>query len=461
MNRKEFLKRIILSLPAAAVLQAPFSSCRENVNIMESYSSNQSYKGVVLIIGAGISGIAAAKSLKKAGLEPLILEANYKIGGRIRTEQRNGMMIEYGASTIYGSLTNPVTQIARDAGANLLDVSNYGSSVYDDKGILISDEKLKEYNINYNTLLQQIKSNAVANKSVTDVINGIAPGYLSDLLMRYLFTTKLELNTGASIDKLSSLYFDDHEKFFGEDLVVINGFENVVNYLASGLSILTNYEVKNINYKDSKIIVKTQRGEFSAEHVLVTVPLGVLKNQSIIFDPLLPTQKTEAIMRLKMSANEKLTMKYNAIVYPHPAYTFGIASSQFGKFNYFLNMNKYSSNNAFTTFLTGNFGENLGQYDSYAFANWASENIWSIFSGAKYGTSYNFGSQWRKDPYIHGAFSYVPVGAHASDYDIIAEDINKKLFFAGEHTNRQYRGTVHGAYLSGIRAAEKIIASFS
>jgi monoamine oxidase len=461
MNRKEFLRKIIFSLPAAAALQTPFSSCRENANLMESQNLTQSYKGVVLIIGAGISGVVAAKSLKRVGLEPVILEASYKIGGRIKTEQKNGMILEYGASTIHGSSTNPITQIARDAGANLLNFSMDGSYVYDEKGVLIPNEKVNEYKINYNTLLQLIKSNAAQNKSVTDVLNGIDPRYLNDLLMRFLFTTQLESNAGASIDRLSSLYCDDNEKFSGEDLVVINGFDNVINYLSSGLTILTNYEVNRINYKDSKIIVSTQRGEFSAEHVLVTVPLGVLQSQKISFDPLLPSQKAEAIMRLKMSANEKLTMKYNSLVYEHPGYAFGITSAQFGKFNYFLNMNKYSTNNAFTSFLLGNYGETLGGYDGYSYANWANENIWNIFHTAKYGASYCYGTQWKRDPYFYGAFSYVPVSAYASDYDVIAENIDKKLFFAGEHTNRQYRGTVHGAYLSGIRAAEKIIASIT
>ena len=461
MNRKEFLKKLILSLPAAAALQTSFSSCREDAIITEPNYSTPSYKGVVLIIGAGISGITAARSLKKAGLEPVILEAAYKIGGRIKTERKNGMVIEYGASTIYGSSTNPITQIARDAGANLLNINTDGSYIYDENGKRIPNEKVNEYKTNYNNLLQQIKSNAAQNKSVTDVLNGIDPRYLNDLLMRFLFTTQLETNAGASIDKLSSLFFDDNEKFSGEDLVVINGFDNVVNYLASGLNILTNYEVKGINYWDSKIIVTTQRGEFSAEHALVTVPLGVLQSQKINFDPLLPTTKVEAIMRLKMSANEKLTMKYNSLVYEHPGYAFGITSAQFGKFNYFLNMNKYSTNNAFTSYLLGNYGESLGAYDAYQQSYWASENIWNIFNTAKYGASYCYGSRWKRDPYFYGAFSYVPVGAHASDYDIIAEDVDKKLFFAGEHTNRQYRGTVHGAYLSGIRAAEKIIASFS
>ncbi|MBA4407605.1 hypothetical protein C0389_10050 [bacterium] len=461
MNRKEFLKKIILSLPAAAALQIPFSSCREDTVNFESDSTIPRLNGVVLIIGGGISGIAAAKSLKTVGLEPVILEAGYKLGGRIKTEVRNGMVMEYGASTIYGGRTNPIAQIARDAGADLLNINSEVFYGYDEKGIPIPDERMNEYNTNYNTLLQQIKLNADQNKNVTDVINGIEPGYLNDYLMRLLLTKQLELKTGASIDKLSSLNCNDEEKFSGQDLMVINGFDKIVNYLATGLTVLTNHIVNRIDYKDSKINVSTNRGEFIAQHVLITVPLGVLQNQLIAFDPLLPERKTEAIRRLKMSSNEKLSLKFNSSVYVHPGYSFGVASDQFGKFNYFLNMHKYASNNAFTSFLLGNYGETLGRYDPYSYSNWALENLWKVFPPHKYGTSYYYGSQWNRDPFFCGAFSYIPVGANASDYDIIAEDIDKKLFFAGEHTSRQFRGTVHGAYLSGLRAAEKIVASFA
>jgi monoamine oxidase len=66
-------------------------------------------------------------------------------------------------------------------------------------------------------------------------------------------------------------------------------------------------------------------------------------------------------------------------------------------------------------------------------------------------------TKWGQNINSFGAYSYSTNGSTSADFDIMANEINNKVFFAGEHTEREYRGTVHGAYLSGIREADKII----
>ncbi|XP_067648002.1 possible lysine-specific histone demethylase 1-like, partial [Eurosta solidaginis] len=81
-------------------------------------------------------------------------------------------------------------------------------------------------------------------------------------------------------------------------------------------------------------------------------------------------------------------------------------------------------------------------------------------------------TRWRADPWAHGSYSFVSVGSSGSDYDLLASpvippssistNINQdrdelpRLFFAGEHTIRNYPATVHGAFLSGLREAGRI-----
>ena len=67
-------------------------------------------------------------------------------------------------------------------------------------------------------------------------------------------------------------------------------------------------------------------------------------------------------------------------------------------------------------------------------------------------------TQWASDPFAGGSYSYVPVGATGEEYDALAEPVGSRLFFAGEATSRDYHATVHGAYLSGLREAERIAA---
>lgn len=66
-------------------------------------------------------------------------------------------------------------------------------------------------------------------------------------------------------------------------------------------------------------------------------------------------------------------------------------------------------------------------------------------------------TRWSQDPFTFGSYSYIPVGGDSSDRDLLAEPVNQRLFFAGEATSRKYPSTVHGAYLSGIREAQRLL----
>ncbi len=68
-------------------------------------------------------------------------------------------------------------------------------------------------------------------------------------------------------------------------------------------------------------------------------------------------------------------------------------------------------------------------------------------------------THWNEDPFARGAYCFASVGSTKKDHKIMAQPEGQRLFFAGEHTHEQYRATVHGAYLSGIREADRILAS--
>ena len=66
-------------------------------------------------------------------------------------------------------------------------------------------------------------------------------------------------------------------------------------------------------------------------------------------------------------------------------------------------------------------------------------------------------TKWQTNDNSFGAYSFTQVGTKMHYFDDLAEEINDKLFFAGEHTHIDYFSTAHGAYLSGMREADKII----
>jgi monoamine oxidase len=70
----------------------------------------------------------------------------------------------------------------------------------------------------------------------------------------------------------------------------------------------------------------------------------------------------------------------------------------------------------------------------------------------------SFVTRWASDPFARGSYSYLRKGAHLEDYDLLAESVDHRLFFAGEATSREHPSVTHGAYLSGIRAASEVLA---
>ena len=84
-------------------------------------------------------------------------------------------------------------------------------------------------------------------------------------------------------------------------------------------------------------------------------------------------------------------------------------------------------------------------------------NLKSIYGNSIPSPTNFLRTKWGQNINSFGAYSYPTNGSTSADFDTLANEVNNKIFFAGEHTEREYRGTVHGAYLSGIREADKII----
>jgi monoamine oxidase len=68
-------------------------------------------------------------------------------------------------------------------------------------------------------------------------------------------------------------------------------------------------------------------------------------------------------------------------------------------------------------------------------------------------------TRWKSDPCSQGSYSFDKLGATPSDRDVLAAPVRGRIFFAGEATHREMFSTVHGAYLSGCRAADEILRS--
>ena len=241
MQRRKFIKDTLTGLPVLLLTPSLLAS---SCNSEESYTPNGK---TVAIIGAGISGIAAAKKLKANGFNVLVLEAQDKIGGRLRTNRTLGVAFDEGASWIHGTNGNPITTLAKQAGMNTAFTDDESLVCYDINGILRSDAVFNASEVELETILSALKNSGSASQSFETVFNNLHPTKVNDRLWKFLLSTYVTFDLG-DLDKVSSTLYDEGEEFSGEERIAINGYDTIPNYLANGLSVQLNQRVLKIDY---------------------------------------------------------------------------------------------------------------------------------------------------------------------------------------------------------------------
>jgi len=411
----------------------------------------------VVVIGGGISGLAAAKKLKEKGFTVIVLEAQDKVGGRMRTDRSLGVAFDEGASWIHGPSGNPITSLASQSGANTFLTSDDSVEVFDTNGTVYSDSVVTNAENQFNNALTAVRNAGTQTQSFQTIFNSLYPTQANDRLWKYMLSAFLEFNTGGDISKLSSKFFDDDEEFNGEDLIITNGFDKVTDFLAEGLEIRLNTRVTSINYSNTKSTITANGDNIEADYVIVTVPLGVLKNNTISFTPALPTNKINAIANTNMGNVNKFLLVWNTPFWDTNLQYIGYTPDIKGKFNYFLNINKFTPSNGLMTFAFGDYATVTENMTDSQIINEIMLHLKTIYGNNIPNPTNFLRTKWGQNINSYGAYSYPTNGSTSADFDILANEVDNKIFFAGEHTEREYRGTVHGAYLSGIREADKII----
>ena len=453
MERRKFVLDTLKTIPLVLIAPHLFASDGK-----DEISTNPIGK-TVLIIGAGIAGLAAAKKLKDKGFTVIVLESQEKIGGRLRTDRRLGIAFDEGASWIHGPNGNPISKLASQAGANTYLTDDDNLAVFDNNGTAYSETFLDSQYTEFENALNAVLAAGTKQQSFQTIFNSLYPTQANNRLWKYMLSAYLEFDTGGDISKLSSKHFYDDEAFRGKDVIVINGYDKVANLLGEGLDIRLNSRVSEINYNETKSLVKVNGNSIEADYVIVSVPLGVLKNNSISFQPSLPALKLSAIQNIQMGNVNKFLFIWDTPFWDTNIQYIGYTPDTKGKFNYFMNMMKFLPTiNGLMTFAFGDYATVTETMTDDQINSEVMAQLKTIYGNSIPNPTTMLRTKWGQNINTFGAYSFATNGTTSADFDTMATEINNKLFFAGEHTERDYRGTVHGAYLSGIREADKIIA---
>ena len=420
----------------------------------------------ILVIGAGLAGLAAAQSLQQAGHKVLVLEARERIGGRIWTSQKwSDAALDLGATWIHGTQGNPISDIARAIPAAMLQTSYERSAAYGPTGLQLSasqEQHLDTLAASFTQALHKAQKRGT-DQSVQSVANAwAASARLSaadQVLLRFILQGRFETEYAGDASALSAHWYDDARAFPGEDALFAKGFGAVTDHLARDLRIERSQVVRSIAWGGTGVQVQTDRAAFSADAVVVTLPLGVLKADAVRFSPPLPAPKSRAIQALGMGVLNKCYLRFEKAFWPadvdwleHVPDT-GLGWTQWVSFV------RAAALPVLLGFHAGQQGREMEVLSDADIVASAMQTLHSIFGANIPGPVDHQITRWGSDPFTLGSYSFNALGAQPGMRDDLAAPLGGRVFFAGEATMRRDFSSAHGALLSGQRAAAQVLQS--
>lgn len=408
----------------------------------------------VIIIGAGIAGLAAARTLADEGMRVVVLEAANRIGGRIHTDRSLGLPVEVGAGWIHGPQGNPISDLARQAGQDTFVTDDESFELFTSDGSYIGDDALEDGIEQLEAAAAIIDEELDEDRSLEAALRGYAPGVVDDPLTRWMLSAYTEFSTGGPLADLSGLYYDEDDVFPGADVILPDGYDAILPPLAAGLDIRLRHRVNAITHSETGVIISTTQGDFTARAAICTLPLGVLKAGGVTFDPPLPSAHRQAIDRIGVGNVTKFALRFDRPFWQEDIQYFGVMTDPPGRWNYVLNTLTHSPVPMLMAVSLGDYAAQVEAMDDQAALADVMQVLRGVMGSGIPEPSGHLMSRWSRDPLAQGAYSFASVGSAPDDFAHLAQPVGETLFFAGEHTDFAYHGTVHGAYLSGIKAAE-------
>lgn len=417
----------------------------------------------VIVIGAGMAGLTAANKLRHHGIETVILEARDRIGGRTWTSHKLGIPFDYGASWIHGMQDNPIAELSQQLKLNTheCDFSNYLLFDRNHHPIAISD--IEHFSSEFTQILHQAGAYARRAKQDIDLataLTNIVSTKKRPQLWQDLYKARhmgISLYIGADPNQISAREWDQESILPGGNHILLSGYLPIVEQLAKSCHIELNTQVQHIIYEKNQVTVISNQGSFQANAVIITVPISILKKNLITFTPALPDFKKTALEHLEMGLLNRIALKFPKAFWPNKYQGIRVIPERKTIVPLFVNYHYFMPQPILIGMVSGDAAQQLELLDDTEIIKYTMTGLKRYFGDAiPKPIAYEI-TRWQHDPFSYGSYSYLPVGSSGVDYQAMAEPVAGCLFFAGEASHQQYPGTTHGAYLSGMREAERII----
>lgn len=397
----------------------------------------------VVIVGAGAAGIAAARELARGGLGIRVVEANDRVGGRAWTIHHAGMPIDLGCGWLHSAGRNPWTALAPALGFAIDRAPPPWGKQFLELGFSAAEQRAARSA--YATLEARLRDAVSRSDRAADLLEEGGPWN------PYLEALSTYIN-GAELETLSIRdYLAYVEADTGVNWRVVEGYGALVEAASAELPITLGAAVTAIEANGRLLSIVTTSGTLEADSVIITIPTNLLAAGMIKLPPRLD-DRLEAAGRLPLGLADKVVFHVGdmaglepdtqVIGNPHRAKTGSYHLRPFGR-------------PLIEGFLGGATARELeADEDMVAFAI---DELGQLF-GAEMKRRLKPVAQtrWAKQPFSRGSYSHaLPGYAHART--TLATPWDDRIYFAGEACSKDDFSTAHGAYASGVAAANAIL----
>jgi monoamine oxidase len=402
----------------------------------------------VVIVGGGAAGIAAGRRLKDAGVDCLLVEARPRLGGRAwTTSEGSAFPIDLGCGWLHSADRNPWREIAEAQGRSLDRTPPPWRRRSTPIGFPLAEQA--EFLQALEDLQQRLDTLPDDEPDVA-ASTFLEPGGRWNALINAVSTYA----SGAVLDRVSTRDFNRYDDS-GVNFRVVEGYGTVIAAHAAGVPVVLGCPVRHIDHSGSRVRVETADGTIAADAVIVTLPTNVLAQEQLRFTPALP-EKIAAAAGLPLGLADKLFLSLaGAEEFEKDSRLFGHTDRSATAVYHFRPFGRAQIEGYFG----GPLAAELEAGGERAFIDFAVAELVGLLGSDFSRRVKSIGLHpWGVDPFARGSYSCALPG-QAECRGVLAAPVDDRLFFAGEACSRHDYSTAHGAYLTGIAAAEQAVAA--
>jgi len=430
--------------------------------------------GRVLVIGAGVSGLVAARALNNRGVEVIVLEGRDRWGGRTHTVDLGGTPVDLGASWLHDPAFPTSRFLAKAAGADLLSAKitslweqahqlEVATGSYADPALAVT---VREALTTFVTRAPKLARTAAPTLTLADAIDQLLMDQpeVARRTVGALFGTF----EGADASRLSfrafHAFFIEGGGVTEEDAFPRGGYRRLLEPLANGLDLRVSTPALEIEDSGSGVTVRTPGGIFDGSHVIVTAPLAVLRAGRIVFRPGLSPEKRAAMWRLGVGDFEKVALSFAEPFWQRGGpNTISVAGANESSWRGFIDLSRWYGKPALVGVGVGAFARQLSRMTHEERVRSMLKALKATAHGAVPEPIASTSSAWSQDPFSLGCYtnsSSILDGVDAEGFDSALTALSQpqgRMLFAGEATSVNHPALVDGAWESGIREAKRLL----